>query len=90
MLIFSRTDLCVESSTGHIIKQKGLIAQAESGVLAQMQLQQLAEAATAECAALRSQLEAQVAKAAEAQQQHTADLEACKQDVSTFVSTALA
>ena len=58
-------------------------------MLAQMQLQQQAEAAIAECTALRSQLEAQVAAAAEAQQQYAADLEACKENVSTAHSFTL-
>lgn len=61
-------------------------AQAESGVLAQMQLQQQAEAAAAECAAVRSQLEDQIAKAAQAEQQHAADLRSCKKSVSTSSS----
>ena len=53
-------------------------------MLAQMQLQQQADAARSERAALGSQLEAQVARAAALEQQHAADLEACKEYVSAL------
>ena len=46
-----------------------------------MQLQQRVDAAVAELAVFHSHLEAQVGRAAEAEQQHAADLEACKEYV---------
>ncbi len=57
--------------------------QAESCVLAQMQLKQQHDAAAKECGGLRSQLAAQAAAAGEVAAQHTAELEACRQTVSS-------
>ena len=57
--------------------------QAETCVLAQMQLKQHHDAAAEECDGLRSQLAAQAAGAEEVAAQHTAELEACRQTVSS-------
>ena len=57
--------------------------QAETCVLAQMQLKQHRDAAAKECDGLRSQLAAQAAAADENAAQHTAELEAARQTVSS-------
>ena len=66
-----------------MVELRELVVQAETSVLAQMQLKQQHDAAAKECDGLRSQLAAPAAAADEVAAQHTAKLEACRQTVST-------